>query len=190
MGFERPILTKFGTSPIWYFLQLSVWYPLGSFLCKHADDHSVTPEACSSPHLPCRGLCVMEVWKLNGSICTMRWNFTAVWYLVLIDHLRIEPANKKPLSRIQIKHVILISIPSSKSEKNYSEMYLYFSWILFHLVFHLFISPYDLCMEMGIFHEKLNWKAPFWCGFLRCEIMRVSNNTNCHKIHLKYTLHD
>ena len=48
-----------------------MWCHLGSYLCKNAGDHSVTTDACSSLHLTCRGLCGMEVWKLNGVICTM-----------------------------------------------------------------------------------------------------------------------
>ena len=40
-------------------------------LCKHAGDHSMTTEACSSPHLTCLGLCGMAVWRLNGAICAL-----------------------------------------------------------------------------------------------------------------------
>ena len=32
---------------------------------------SVTTEACSTPHLTCRGLCGMAAWKLNRAICAM-----------------------------------------------------------------------------------------------------------------------
>ena len=35
-------------------------WPLGSYFCKHAGDHSVTTEACSPPHLTCL-VCV--VWR-------------------------------------------------------------------------------------------------------------------------------
>ena len=55
MGFVGPILIKLWTSSIWCFLYLPVWWPLGGYLCKHAGDHSVTTEACSSPHLTCLG---------------------------------------------------------------------------------------------------------------------------------------
>ena len=71
MGSVGPILINLGTYSIWGFLQLPVWCPLGSYLCKHAGDHSVTTEACSSSQLTCRGLCGMEVRKLNGPICAM-----------------------------------------------------------------------------------------------------------------------
>ena len=71
MGSVRPILIKLRTFSIWGFLYLSVWCPLGSYLCKHDGDHSVTSEVCSSPHLTCLGLCAMEVWKLNGANRTM-----------------------------------------------------------------------------------------------------------------------
>ena len=48
-----------------------MWWPLADYLCKHAGDHSVTTEECSSPHLTCLGLCGMAAWKLNGAICSM-----------------------------------------------------------------------------------------------------------------------
>ena len=51
-----------------------MWRPLGSYLCKHAYDHSVTTEACSSPHITCLGLCGVAAWKLNGVICAMFWS--------------------------------------------------------------------------------------------------------------------
>ena len=39
---------------------MPVWCPIGSSLCQHAGGHSVTTEACTSPHLPgfvwCGGL--------------------------------------------------------------------------------------------------------------------------------------
>ena len=71
MGFVGPILINLWTSSIWGFPWLPVWWPLRSYLCKHAGDHSVTTEACSSPHLTCLGLCGMAAWKLNGAICPM-----------------------------------------------------------------------------------------------------------------------
>ena len=71
MGFVGQILIKLWTSSIWGFLWLPVWWPLGSYLCKHAGDYSVTTEACSSPHLTCLGLCGMAAWKLNGVICAV-----------------------------------------------------------------------------------------------------------------------
>ena len=43
-------------------------------LCKHADGHSMTTEAWTSPHLNHRGLCAMEDWKLNGAICAIDWS--------------------------------------------------------------------------------------------------------------------
>ena len=55
------------------FFWLPVWWPLWNYLCKHADDHSVTTEACSSPHLTCQGLCAMTAWKLNRAICAVDW---------------------------------------------------------------------------------------------------------------------
>ena len=48
-----------------------MWLPLGSYLCKHADNHSVTTEACSSLHLTCLCVCGMAAWKFNGAICAM-----------------------------------------------------------------------------------------------------------------------
>ena len=38
---------------------------------ENAVGHSVTTEACTSPHFTCRGLCGMEVWKFIGAICAM-----------------------------------------------------------------------------------------------------------------------
>ena len=67
MGFVGPILIKLGTSSVWGFLYSPVWWPLECYLCKHAGDHSVTTEACSSPHLTSLGLCGMAAWKLNGA---------------------------------------------------------------------------------------------------------------------------
>ena len=83
MGFVGPILIKLWTSFIWGFLWLPEWWPLGSCLCKHAGDHSVTNEACSSPHLTSLRVC-MAAWKLNGAICAMDntkcpWT-KPVWY--------------------------------------------------------------------------------------------------------------
>ena len=69
------ILVKLGTSSIPGFLQLPVWCPLGCYLSKHAGDHSMTTEACSSPHLTCLSLCGIEVWKLNWAICAMIVSF-------------------------------------------------------------------------------------------------------------------
>ena len=71
IGFVWPILCKLWTSSMWGFLKLPFWWHLGSYLCKHAGDRSVTTEACSSPHLSCLGLCAMAAWKLNGAICAM-----------------------------------------------------------------------------------------------------------------------
>ena len=71
IGFVGPILSKLWTSSIWGFLQLPLWLPLGSYLCKPAGNHSVTTGACSTPHLTCLGLCAMAAWKLNGTICAM-----------------------------------------------------------------------------------------------------------------------
>ena len=48
-----------------------MWCSLGSTLCKHAGDHSVTTEACSSLYLARLGLCGMVAWKLIGAICAM-----------------------------------------------------------------------------------------------------------------------
>ena len=66
IGFVGPILIKLWTSSIWGFLWLSVWWPLGGYLCKHAGDHSVTTEVWTSPHLTCLGLCGMAAWKLSA----------------------------------------------------------------------------------------------------------------------------
>ena len=44
------------------FLQLPLWYPLGSNLCKHGDGYSVTIEACTS----LAGVCV--VWRSGSSL--------------------------------------------------------------------------------------------------------------------------
>ena len=71
MRFVGPILIKLGTSSIWGFLYMPVWWPLGRYLCKHAGDHSVTTDACNSPHLTCLGLCGMAAWELKGAICAM-----------------------------------------------------------------------------------------------------------------------
>ena len=69
MGFVEPILIKLWTSSFWGFLYLPEWWPLASYLCKHAGDHSVTNEACSPPHLTCLGLYGMAAWKLKWTIC-------------------------------------------------------------------------------------------------------------------------
>ena len=42
---------------------------LGSYLCKHAGDHSVTTEACSSPHLTFLGFCGMESLMQLSALC-------------------------------------------------------------------------------------------------------------------------
>ena len=76
MGFIGPILIKLWTSSIRGFLYLPLWWPLGSYLCKHAGDHSVTIEACSSPHLTCLGLCGMVAWKLMEPF--------ALWHCVML----------------------------------------------------------------------------------------------------------
>ena len=70
LGFVGQILIKLRTSSI-CFSSVAVWCPLRSNLCKHAGDHSVTTEACTSPHITCHGLCGIEVWKLIGVISTM-----------------------------------------------------------------------------------------------------------------------
>ena len=62
MVFAGPMLRKLGNSSIWSFLYLPVWCPLVSYLCKHAGDHSVTTEVCSSPHLTSR-VWVCVVWR-------------------------------------------------------------------------------------------------------------------------------
>ena len=49
-----------------------------NYLGKHAGDHSVTTEACSSPHLTGLGLCATVVWKLNGALCAMYSQSTIV----------------------------------------------------------------------------------------------------------------
>ena len=56
------------------FSLVALWCPLGSYLCKHAGDHSVTTEACTPPHLS-RLVCVVgrsksslelaELWLLK-----------------------------------------------------------------------------------------------------------------------------
>ena len=68
MGFVGQILIKLGTSSIWGFLLLSVWYSL----CKHAGGHSVTAEACTptSPHLP--GFVCYGGLKAHWSYLAMR----------------------------------------------------------------------------------------------------------------------
>ena len=62
MGFVRQILIKLETPFIWGFLELPLWCPLGSSLCKHASGHSVATEACTS----LARLCV--VWTSGSSM--------------------------------------------------------------------------------------------------------------------------
>ena len=47
MGFVGQIWIKLEASFIWGFLQLPIWYPLRSSLCKHAGGNSVTSVACT-----------------------------------------------------------------------------------------------------------------------------------------------
>ena len=74
MGFVGSILIKLWTSSFWGFLEMPVWWPLGTYLCKYAGDHSVViveAGACSSLQLTCLGLYGMAAWKLNETIFAM-----------------------------------------------------------------------------------------------------------------------
>ena len=56
----------------------------GSNLCKHAGDHSVTTEACRSPHLTCLCLCDMAAWEHDGAVCTMNVEGNWLTHLPLV----------------------------------------------------------------------------------------------------------
>ena len=68
-GFVGQILIKLETSSVWGFLQLSLWCPLGSNLCKYSGGQSVTSEACTS-HYDGHSV-TTEACTLTGRVCVV-----------------------------------------------------------------------------------------------------------------------
>ena len=121
---------------------MPVWWPLGGYLCKHAGDHSVTTEACSSPHLTCLGVCGMAAWKLNGVICAMRGNGTSVstWDLPAWIKRIYSPKTCSPLSFIPfVYEQICVKNRSLKQTKSACSNWKRASpnWYIKHWTYHI-----------------------------------------------------
>ena len=78
----------------------------GSNLCKHAGGHSVITEACTSPNLTRQALCGMEVWKVIGTICSMKS------YVASEGNSKISPSIDDKISKFGPKlHLCFVKVP-------------------------------------------------------------------------------